>query len=367
MARRPIRVAVVGLGHFAQEFILPAFRHVDGVELAGLVSGSPDKLRVLGDRYDVDLIAGYDDYERLLGDGSIDIAYIALPNDMHAEMTVRAARCGVHVLCEKPMAPTEEECLAMMRACDDAGVFLMIAYRLHFEAANLAAVEAIQAGEIGDPRIFSSTFAFQIRPGNIRVQDRAGAGPMFDIGIYCINAARYLFRDEPYEVIALPLPHRRDPRFRTSDEAYTASLRFPGDRVASFTCSYGAADSARYEVIGTEGSLALENAYELADTMTLSITRDGKTRKRTFRRRDQVAAELAYFADCVRDGVEPEPSAEEGLADVRTILAIEEAAHTRRAVHVDRVDKHDRPGGDQELRFPMHGKPRLVGVEPPTR
>jgi predicted dehydrogenase len=365
--RRPLRVALVGLGHFAQEYVLPAIARLDSVELAAALSGSPDKLRVLGDRYRVGHRGGYDELEDVLGAGAIDLAYIAVPNDMHAEMTIRAARAGVHVLCEKPMAPTEEECVAMLRACRDAGVFLMIGYRLHFEAANLTAIDLVQRGELGDPRVFSSTFAFQVREGNTRVQDRPGAGPLYDIGIYCINAARNLFRQEPHEVVAMPLAHRTDERFAASDEAIAAALRFPDDRVASFVASYGAADTSRFEVIGTEGSLVLDNAYELADTMTLTVTRGGTTRTRTFRRRDQVAAEVEYFARCVRDGREPEPSAIEGLADVRVILAIEEAAHTRRAVGVDPVDKPVRPSPEQELRFPMHGKPRLVGVEPPTR
>jgi glucose-fructose oxidoreductase len=365
--RDRLRIAVVGLGHFAQQYILPAIARLDGFELAGILSGSADKLRVLGDRYRVAERGSYDDLERVLGEGAIDIAYVAVPNDMHAEMTMRAARAGVHVLCEKPMAPTEEECVAMLRACRDAGVFLMIGYRLHFEAANLTAIDLVQRGEIGDPRVFSSTFAFQVREGNTRVQDRPGAGPLYDIGIYCINAARNLFRLEPYEVVAMPLAHRSDDRFAASDEAIAAVMRFPEDRVGSFVASYGAADTARFEVIGSEGSIALDNAYELADTMTLTVTRGGSTRTRTFRRRDQVAAEVEYFARCIHDGREPEPGAIEGLADVRVILAIEEAAHTRRAVGVDRVDKRDRPSPDQELRFPMHGKPRLVGVEPPTR
>jgi predicted dehydrogenase len=365
--RRPIRFAVVGLGHFAQEYILPALAHLRDVELAAIVSSSPQKLRVLGERYDVDHAVDYDEFEHVLAEGRIDVAYIAVPNDMHADFVIRAARHGVHVLCEKPMAPTEEECVAMTRACRRAGVKLMIGYRLHFEAANLHAIELARDGQIGSPRIFSSTFTMQVRGGNTRVQPRAGAGPLFDIGIYCINAARYLFRREPYEVVAMPLPHRVDPRFRTSDEAIAATLRFPDDRVAQFVASYGAADTARYELVGTEGTLVLDHAYDLAETMKLELTRDGKTRTRTYRRRDQVGAEIEYFARCIREDFEPEPSAEEGLADVRIMLAIERAAHTGRAVTIEPIEDVRHPEPDQEVRVPMHGRPRLVGVEPPTR
>jgi predicted dehydrogenase len=365
--RRPLRFAVVGLGHFAQEFILPAIAQLRDVELAALVSGTREKLRVLGDRYDVEHCVGYDDFERLLAEGHIDVAYIAVPNDMHADFTIRAARQGVHVLCEKPMAPTEDECVAMMRACRRAGVKLMIAYRLHFEAANLHAIELARGGEIGSPRVFSSTFTMQVRGGNTRVQARAGAGPLYDIGIYCINAARYLFRREPYEVVAMPLAHRVDPRFRSSDEAIAATLRFPDDRVAQFVASYGAADTARYELVGTEGTLVLDHAYDLAETMKLELTRDGKTRTRTYRRRDQVGAEVEYFARCIREDLDPEPSAAEGLADVRIIRAIDEAARTGRAVTIEPIEDRQRPEPEQEIRVPMHSKPRLVAVQPPSR
>jgi predicted dehydrogenase len=365
--RPPLRIAVVGLGHFAQEFVLPAIAQLDDVELAGLVSGTPEKLEVLGKRYQVDARAGYDELERLLADARIDIAYIAVPNDMHADLTVRAAKCGAHVLCEKPMAPTEEECVAMMRACERASVKLMIAYRLHFEAANLHAIELASEGELGELRIFSSTFTMQVRAGNTRVQPRVGAGPLYDIGIYCINAARYLFRCEPYEVVAMPLAHRSDERFQATDEAIAAILRFPGDRVATFVASYGAADTARYQLIGTEASLSLDHAYDLVETMKLEVVRDGKTSTKSYRRRDQVGAEVEYFARCIRDNRDPEPSAVEGLADVRIILAIQEAGRTGRAVAVDRVEDVTRPQPEQELRVPMHGRPRLVDVEPPTR
>ena len=173
----------------------------------------------------------------------------------------------------------------------------MIAYRLHFQAANLVAVEIARGGEIGDPRIFSSTFTMQVRDGNTRVQPRRGAGPLYDIGIYCVNAARYLFRAEPAEVMALKLPGR-DPRFASVDEAYAVTMRFPHERVAQFTCSFGAHDRAHYEVIGTEGMLTLDNAYEYAAEMTMRVHGKHGDKTRTFeqarsdRRRDRVLRAL---------------------------------------------------------------------------
>ena len=239
-----LRIAVIGQGHFAQAAVLPAIEQLDDVELTALVSGSPHKLSELGERYGVRSLSHYDDLDDLLARGRVDAVYIAVPNDLHAEMTLIAARHGVHVLCEKPMAPTEAECMQMIRACESRGVRLMIAYRLHFEAANLIAVEVARGGEIGEPRIFSSTFAMQVRDGNTRVQARRGAGPLYDLGVYCVNAARYLFRAEPTEVMALKASGR-DPRFASVDEAYAVTLRFPTERVAQFTCSFGASRAFR--------------------------------------------------------------------------------------------------------------------------
>ena len=154
----------------------------------------------LGKLYDVRACFPYDRLDELLASGVVDAAYIAVPNDLHAELTVIAARHGIHVMCEKPMAPTEAECMQMIRACELRRVKLMIAYRLHFECANLVAVEIARGGEIGHPRMFSSVFSMQVRSGNVRTQPRRGAGPLYDIGTYCLNAARYLFRTEPIEV-----------------------------------------------------------------------------------------------------------------------------------------------------------------------
>ena len=366
---KKVRIAVVGVGHFAQAAVLPALRRTRSVELAALVSGDPDKLAELGDRYRVprDRRVAYDDYDELLASDAVDAVYIATPNDLHADLAIRAARAGRHVLCEKPLAPTIEECEAMIAAAEDMGVHLMTAYRLHFEAANLAAIEAVTRGELGEPRMFHSAFAMQVRDGNIRVQPRPGAGPLFDLGVYCVNAARYLFRDEPVQVAALALGRGREPRFEHVDEAISATLRFPDERVATFAASFGAADRARYEVIGTEGWLALENCYEYAGEMYLEIHRGKRVRKKTFGKRDQIAAEIEYFGRCVQGGIEPEPSGVEGLVDVRIMLAIQEAARAGRAIDLPPLERDPRPVPDQELRVPPHGMPKTVHVESPSR
>lgn len=357
-----LRIAVIGQGHFSQAAILPAIAQLDDVELAALVSGSRVKLEELGERYGVATRCDYAQLDELLSRNTIDAVYIAVPNDRHAEMTMIAARHGVHVMCEKPMAPTDAECMQMIRACEQRNVKLMIAYRLHFETANLLAVEIARGGELGEPRIFSSVFSMQVREGNIRVQPRRGSGPLFDIGIYCVNAARYLFRSEPLEVSAFRLAGH-DPRFTSVDEAYAVTLRFPGERVAQFTCSFGAADRAAYQVIGTEGYLELENAYEYANEMTLHVHSEHGDKTRSFPKRDQIAGELEYFVRCIREDRRPEPSGWEGLADVRVLQAIQQSARFGRAVPIEPIARRQRPDLGQEFRIPGHEVPSLVDVE----
>jgi predicted dehydrogenase len=242
----------------------------------------------------------------------------------------------------------------------------MIAYRLHFQSANLNAIEIARGGELGDPRFFSSTFAMQVRPGNVRVQPRRGAGPLFDIGIYCVNASRYLFRAEPIEVLAMKLAGR-DPRFASVDEAYSVSMRFPHERVAQFTCSFGATDRAYYELVGTHGVLTLENAYDYTSAMHMHVRGKHGEKDRTFEHRDQIAAEIEYFARCVREDVDPEPSGWEGLADVRILQAIQQSTRFGRAVPIEPVLRPRRPYLGQEIEVEPHAPPLLVGVQHPMK
>jgi glucose-fructose oxidoreductase len=254
----------------------------------------------------------------------------------------------------------------MIRACDQRHVKLMIAYRLHFEAANLIAIEIARGGEIGEPRMFSSVFSMQVRDGNTRTQPRRGAGPIYDLGIYCVNASRYLFRAEPVEVAAIKLAGH-DARFTSVEEACAVTMRFPQERVAQFTCSFGAYDRAHYQVVGTDGHLSLDNAYDYAAEMRLQVEGKYGSKARTFTKRDQIAAEIEYFAKCIREDKQPEPSGWEGLADVRIIQAILSSARFGRAVPIEPVQRPHRPDLGQEIRRPSHELPPLVDVEQPSK
>jgi glucose-fructose oxidoreductase len=366
-APEKVRYAVVGLGYFSQKFILPAFANAkENSELVALVSDDPEKLKKLGKKYGASKGYSYDEYASCLAEGGIDAVYIALPNDMHREFASKAAKRGIHVLCEKPMALNERDCEEMIRAANEHHTRLMIAYRLHLEPANLKAIEAVQSGQIGDPRFFSSAFSMQVKDGGIRTRKENGGGPAWDLGVYCINAARYLFRDEPIEVLGRTASKSGDPRFSEVEEMASAILTFPGDRQAVFTCSFGAADSSWFSVMGTKGYVHLNQAYDYALPSTLHISTGGKMKSQEFKRKDQVAAELLYFSDCVLTGKEPEPSGVEGLADVRVIRALYESAKAGRPVQLERFEKRTRPSEDMAIVRPPAEQEDLFHAEAPT-
>ena len=364
--RKKIRYAVVGLGHISQVAVLPAFRNAPNSELFALVSSDSQKRKKLGTKYGLEHLYSYDDYGRVLS--NIDAVYIALPNHLHREYAVRAAAAGVHVLCEKPMAPSSQDCVAMIHAAQQNNVKLMIAYRLHFEAGNLRAIQLGQSGKLGDLRLFTSEFSQQVADNNVRVTESTsrGGGPLYDMGVYCINAARYLFRGHPTEVSAISV-RGSEKRFERVDEAVSAVLRFPGERIATFTCSFGAADVSQFTLVGSKGVLRSNPAYEYAEAIQQQLVIGEKTTQKKFPKRDQFAAELLYFSDCILKGKEPEPSGYEGLADVQIVEAIYESIRTRRSVRVEPVPVKGKPNAQQEIRRPPHGKPTVIHAHAPSR
>ena len=365
--KRKVRYAVIGLGHIAQGAVLPGFENArENSELSALVSDDPKKLKELSKYYRVSDTCGYGDYDVFLRSGKVDAVYIAMPNSLHRDFAVRAANAGVHVLSEKPLATTEQECQDIIQACAENRVKLMTAYRLHFEKANLEAIRILQSGKIGEPRIFQSLFTMQIKPGNIRLKKQLGGGTLYDIGIYCINAARYLFRAEPTEVFAASA-RNKDPRFRETDEMTSAVMRFPQDRLASFTTSFGAAESAVYTVTGTRGLLKMSQAYEYSEAIEMEVTVKGRTRRRQYSLRDQFGPEIFYFSDCILRNREPEPSGIEGLLDVHIICSLLESARTGQLVQLKELRRQHRPSLRQEIHRPPVNRPAGIHVEAPSR
>ena len=362
---RQVRYAVVGLGHIVQVAVLPAFKRAQNSQLISIISGDETKRKELARKYKLKSVFSYAEYQQALAD--VDAVYIGLPNHLHREYTIKAAEAGKHVLCEKPMAVTAEDCEAMIEAARRNNVKLMTAYRLHFEQGNLEAVQSVNEGKLGEPRFFSSDFGQQVVADNIRVTQpvERGGGPVYDMGVYCINAARYLFRDEPVEVMAFSAKGGEE-RFSKVDEMTSVTLRFPGERLATFTCSFGSADVGRYTLVGTKGTLTAEPAFEYASGIRYRTTIDGKTQTRKLPKRDQFAAELIYFSECIQKDKQPEPSGVEGLADVRIIEAIYESAKSGKVVKIAPPEKSERPDLDQEIHRPGHGEPETVNVKSPS-
>lgn len=365
-SKRPIRYAVVGLGHIAQVAVLPAFAHAaKNSTLTALVSDDPAKLKQLGKKYRVPYTYSYKEYDQCVRSGQIDAVYIALPNSLHCDYAVRAAAAGVHVLCEKPMAVTEEECRRMIETAERAHVKLMVAYRLHLEEANMKTVELARSGKLGKLRLFSSVFTMQVREGDIRVKKELGGGTLYDIGVYCINAARYLFQDNPTSVSAFSVGGT-DRRFRQVDEMTAALLHFPGDRLASFVCSFGAADVSAYDLVGSTGSVRVDPAYEYVGPLKQQITIAGKSKSHEFPWRDQFAPELVYFSDCILKNAAPEPSGLEGRIDVQIVQALYRSAEIGKPVSLTLPKKQQWPTANQVLSRPRVHKPKLVNVQSPS-
>jgi glucose-fructose oxidoreductase len=360
-----VRYAVVGLGHIAQVAVLPGFAHARrNSELVAVVSGDRTKRREMAKRYGLHHAFDYTEFDQCLA--AVDAVYIALPNSMHAEYTVRAAQAGVHVLCEKPMAVTARECRQMIAACRRARVKLMVAYRLHFETINLSAMDLARRGDLGTLKFFSSSFGMTVRRGDIRTKRQYGGGTLYDIGVYCINAARNLFRAEPTVVSAMSV-NSGLASLSEIDETTAATLRFGRDQVATFVTSFNCSDVGAYRIVGTKGHLQADPAYEYAEGLEYTVTIDGKTRRKATGKHDQFGPEIAYFSDCIVNDRHPEPSGEEGLQDVRIVEALYKSARTGRPVRIPAFDKRVRPTSRQRITRPGVKKPALIKVQSASR
>ena len=330
------------------------------------MSGDRKKRREIARRYALLRTYTYDQYDQLLTSGTIDAVYVALPNNLHRAYVERALRAGIHVLCEKPLGLTEADCRAMVRATKQNQTQLMVAYRLHFDEANLRMIELANSGRLGRIRVFHSLFTQQVKGGDTRLQARIGGGPLLDIGIYCINAARYLFQSEPTDVFAVG-SRTNDARFREVPEMYAVIMRFPEDRLATFTSSFGAADRAEYDLVGTKGAARLEKAYEYSEGMRALITIGNRMQTTRYPKRDQFGPQLLYFSDCILHRRMPQPSGLEGTLDVAIIEALHQSAARRRMVKIRYRDTPTRrPSLSQMARCGPVSPPPLVRATAPT-
>jgi predicted dehydrogenase len=338
--------AVVGLGDFALNHMLPAIARSRHCRLTAVVSGNRDKARAVAAAYGVPErgVYDYDGFDRIRDDPTVDVVYIVLPNTLHAEWTVRAAQAGKHVFCEKPMAATEAECRQMIDACAKAGRRLMIAYRAPFEPHNREAIRMIRAGEIGPVREIVADHGRPLEPKKPADEWRAQAalaagGSLYDIGIYSLNGARYLTGEEPIELRATfrkpPGSPGPDGRPVDVDQGIAWTMRFPSGAIAHCTSAYDFANVKRIQVMGEKASLALDPATEYEGNRLLVRRETGQMEPKLGESSEQFVGELDEFAMAIRENREPRHgSGREGLQDVRLMQLIYEAARTGRPVAV---------------------------------
>ena len=315
-----------------------------------IISGSPKTAAKLAEFYGVEHVYSYEQYDQMLATNVVDAVYVALPNSMHADYAIRALRAGKHALVEKPLATTEAECQAMIDAAKRSGTYLMTAYRLHNEPGTVQLLEHIRSGQIGDPRIFAAVFSFVAPPDNHRLKLAYWGGPLQDIGVYCLNAARHIFAAEPIEAVAVKSSGKGSSEV---EESIAVTLRFPEGRLAQFIASFGADNSDFYHVAGTKGSVTANPGFRF-ETAVRSTLRHGDTAtEKTFPQTDHFAGQTAYFSDCILNAQAPEADGGEGLADVRALLAIERAANTGQPQKIDTPARQVRPTAEMIRILPI--------------
>ena len=334
--------AIVGLGRLSLGQILPAMGKSKYSKPVALVSGDRTKAMKIARQYGIEQNAIYDytTYDRLADNPEVKAIYIVLPNSMHAEFTVRGAKAGKHILCEKPMATSVRDCEQMIAACKSANVNLMIAYRSQYESYDRAMVKMIREGKFGKLKQFVSTNSQnQGDPTQWRLKKAmAGGGCMPDVGVYCLNAARFLSGEEPYEVLASVSQPKDDPRFTEVEASCQVIAKFPSGFTATFNSAYNAHKSQFLRIEGTEAFAELNPAFAYSGIKMKFTKFDGAVdggmeiaHEPSLEPKDQFAAEMDHFSLCVQNGLPPHTPGEEGLQDQKITDAIYESARTGRA------------------------------------
>ena len=334
-----IGFVVVGLGHISEIAVLPAFRHSKNTKVVALVSSDAQKARRLAKKFGASDYYSYEDYVLALNHPKVDAVVIATTNGTHAGYAIRAAQSGKHVLCEKPMANSVGDCRRMMDACRTHDVRLMIAYRKYFEPASVLLKSLITSGKLGRLRVLHSAFTINLPPGKPGSptwhfdKQQAGGGSLVDVGVYCVNTARWLVGRDPWEVSAHAWTHH-PAGFREVDEHMAFQLKFPEGILLQATSSFGAAQSSFLHVIGDKGWVALNPAYEFAKQRRMCGEIGGRWFEKKFPAMDEFVLELDAFAKAIRRGRDPEPDGTEGMKDVAIMQAIYRASQESRPVPI---------------------------------
>ncbi|MFP8958373.1 D-xylose 1-dehydrogenase Gfo6 [Natrialbaceae archaeon A-CW3] len=324
-----VSFALVGLGGFTREWVIPAIEKTANARVSCVVSGDREKGKTVAERADAETVLTYDELETGVNSDTYDAVYIATPNSTHLPLTEAAASHGKHVLCEKPMEVSADRARRMVDVCADAGVSLMIAYRIHFESAARWVRDRIKAGDIGTPvhvRGSMSQRLFEMigsDPDQWRLNnDLSGGAALIDLGIYPLNTTRFLLNSDP--IAATGITRSPTPEFADVDEHVAFTVEFEDGTLGCYTASQNAVKSSHLHITGTEGEIRLEPVY--FGEIDVSITNGTRRTTIQFEEGDAIAAEFQSFATRVLSGEPVTPDGEHGLLDMEIIDMIYESS-----------------------------------------
>ncbi|MDQ6762398.1 MAG: Gfo/Idh/MocA family oxidoreductase [Bacteroidota bacterium] len=337
--------AIVGISKLVIDEVLPAFNLCKHAKLVALVSGDNKKAKSVAKQYGLNekAIYNYNNFDDIKDNAEIDIVYIVLPNSQHKEFTVRAAKAGKHVLCEKPMATSADDAQIMIDACSEANKKLMIAYRIQYEPKNRRMMRWVRNEKYGKVRLLEGFNGMNIDdPEEWRLKKLlSGGGPLVDVGIYCINTFRFLLGEEPESVFATSYATPGDPRFKEVEESIMFQLRFPGGVIANAGTSYSVHASSRYRCLPDKNVwFGMDPAFPYND-LQIQLSEGAPDEEGDIQEKNQFALQLDHMSLCVMNDETPYTPGEEGLQDQKIIEAIYQSAREGRIVNLEKINKTD--------------------------
>jgi predicted dehydrogenase len=328
---RKLGFALAGLGSLSTHQLAPALQKTNFCKLTGIVTGHPAKAEAWKAQYNIPdkNIYNYDNMETMADNPDIDVVYVVTPNGLHAEHTIKAAKAGKHVLCEKPMEVSVEKCQQMIDACQAAGRRLAVGYRLHFDPNHLECVRLAREKVFGGVKMIEAGFGFRIGDPSQWRLNRAlsGGGPLMDVGIYALQATRYLTGEEPILVSAVAT-NTDLAKFKDIEETITWQLKFPSGIIGESSCTYTFGGVDRFTVFAENGWFGLDPAYNYRGLQ--GRRSDGQWT--AFGPMDQFAAEMDSFAQSILSNQPAKIPGEEGLRDLKIMMSIYEAARTGKTI-----------------------------------
>ncbi len=323
-------IALVGLGTYSTEQLGPALKETQHCYLAAIVTGSEEKAEKWKKEYNISYtnVYNYSNFDSIYDNSDIDIVYIVLPNSMHEEYVIRAAKAGKHIICEKPMAITVEQCDRMIAACREAGVKLSIGYRLHFEPYNQEMMRLGRENSFGEvKKMIADNGMAEVKGWRLDKQ-LAGGGPLMDVGIYCVQGCRYTLGREPIAVRAQEGPKTDPEKFKTVEQSLTWQMEFPNGVIAECKTSY----SEDMNLLRAE---AANGWFELAPAYGYEGIK-GKTSKgeMNFPQVNQQAKQIDDFVLAVKENRPTPVPGEMGRQDVQILQAIYKAMETGERVKI---------------------------------